>query len=241
VLVIGDSHANHWVPGIKAEHGPGVLNIGEGACPFFERIRSEGRLERYPKFCDRTMTRAFQVLQTMPSLTSVVLSSRAAATFAGPPYGSLDTRPDQTLHLIGVSEDGLADTNAAIYAHELRYTLAKLTALGKDITYVLQVPELGFNPTSCVRLRPTDAFKTVRAPCSVSRADVERRQHEYRTVARGVLKDFPNVKVFDPLPVICNAESCDAQSDGTFIYRDVDHMTVEGSKRVWHAMASDGH
>jgi peptidoglycan/LPS O-acetylase OafA/YrhL len=236
VLVIGDSHANHWVPGIKAQDGRGILNIGEGGCPFFERVHVESRTDYTKKDCERTMSRAFEVLQNSPSITSVVLSARTATFIPGPSYGNNDSKPLVTFHLPGVTLEGVTESNSNIYTHELRYTLAKLTALGKGITFVLQVPELGFEPQSCVRLRPFDAFKDVRVPCAVNRADVERRQHDYRAIAIGVLKDFPNVKVLDPFPVICDAEWCGGQADGMFLYRDRDHMTVEGSTVVWQRM-----
>jgi SGNH domain (fused to AT3 domains) len=102
VLVIGDSHANHWVPGIKAQDGRGILNIGEGGCPFFERVHVESH-SGYAKDCERTMTRAFEVLQNSPSITSVVLSTRAATFIPGPAYGNIDPKPLVTFHLAGFS------------------------------------------------------------------------------------------------------------------------------------------
>ena len=231
VLVIGDSHANHWVPGIKAQDGRGILNIGEGGCPYFERVRSQPRADGYSQDCEHTMARAFAVLRGTPSITSVVLSSQVSAIIPGPAYGSLAATPRRVLHL-----EGMAVSNEAIYAQELRRTLMELTRLGKQVTFVLQVPELGFNPTECVRLRPTDFFKDVRIPCSVKRADVERRQERYRTIAKDILESFPAVRVLDPFSVICTANTCDAQQEGVFLYRDNDHMTVPGSVQVWQGM-----
>jgi peptidoglycan/LPS O-acetylase OafA/YrhL len=234
VLVIGDSHSNHWVPGVKAQDGRGILNIGEGTCPFFERVYVTGSIK---KDCERTMARAYEVAKNSPSITTVVLSMRATLPLPGSAYGIMKGEPTVTYLLAGATlGDDVIKSNSNIYAHELRYTLAKLTALGKDIIFVFQLPEHGFEPQSCVRLRPFDAFKEIRVPCTTERADPERRQHDYRALSIGVLEDFPNVKVLDPFPIICDPESCKMQEDGKFLYRDHDHVSVEGSIRVWRAM-----
>jgi SGNH domain (fused to AT3 domains) len=234
VLVIGDSHSNHWVPGVKAQDGRGILNIGEGTCPFFERVYVTGSIK---KDCERTMARAYEVAQNSPSITTVVLSMRATMAMPGPAYGNIEVNPVVTYHLAGAAAAvDITKSNSNIYAHELRYTLAKLTALGKDIIFVFQLPEHGFEPQSCVRLRPFDAFKEIRTPCTTTRADPERRQHDYRAISMDVLKDFPNVKVLDPFPIICDPETCRMQEDGVFLYRDHDHVSVEGAIRVWRAM-----
>jgi len=43
----------------------------------------------------------------------------------------------------------------------------------------------------------------------------------------------PDLHVVDPMDVLCDAKECHAMIDGVLMYRDDDHLSINGSKYVW--------
>lgn len=117
---------------------------------------------------------------------------------------------------------------------QLRQALvATLTALrGKRVIFVDQVPELGFDPRTCVS-RTTGE----RTACSLPRAEVDARQQPYRAIADQVLAGFPNAVRVDPLPLFCTAQVCSAWRDGEMMYHDADHLSPRGAVVLAAAIA----
>jgi len=55
---------------------------------------------------------------------------------------------------------------------------------------------------------------------------------EYFEIARRVLSEYPNIKVFDVASKLCDSEYCYAVIDNKLLYQDVSHLNYEGSKYV---------
>jgi hypothetical protein len=79
----------------------------------------------------------------------------------------------------------------------------------------------------------------VRSPCAVPRAKVEKRLRAVQTRIRAVLARFPDVKVFNPVPLLCDAQNCYARQGGEFMYADRDHLTSDGSRYVVRWLMQD--
>ena len=97
-----------------------------------------------------------------------------------------------------------------------------------------QVPELGFDPHACARTRPIRLTGDggVKSPCAVPRADVEARQRPYREALAPILAAHPNVRVVDPMEFLCDETLCYGKIGEVIVYRDDDHLSVEGSRFV---------
>lgn len=239
VILIGDSNANHWVPGIaRADANTALLHLGSGACPMFDGVSSiaPGQDLATQQICYRTAHAAAQIIRTTPSARSVIITERLTEHIPGPLYNGMTAGPSYLLK----SDTGDGGSNESIYSAGLRRTLTELSALHKQVTFVMQVPELGFSPADCVSLRWIDAFRTLRQQCAERRADVERRQRPSRQAVLTVLHDFPAVRILDPMEVLCDATWCQAMADGRLLYRDPDHLSEEGSAYVWQRMGGIG-
>jgi hypothetical protein len=223
IMVLGDSHSNHWMPGLeKAFPDVGILNIGAGACTPLDGVDSLIEINDLPhqRLCASTMSRAFEILRTSSSITTVVLSSRVATFVSDRPSGKLRSAIDP------------GDTNAAIYAGALRRTLQEITARGKRAVIILDVPGLGFHPKECLHLRAIEAFNVIRDPCATPQGQVELEQRASRQIIANVVMDFREVSIIDPLDVLCDGKFCYAILDGNMLYRDGDHLNVHGSEYV---------
>ena len=73
--------------------------------------------------------------------------------------------------------------------------------------------------------------------CRQTRADFDERNIRYHNLIREILKDFPNVTLFDPTLLFCDAEWCYGTKDGIKLYRDVDHLSEFGSAYVANSLS----
>ena len=64
----------------------------------------------------------------------------------------------------------------------------------------------------------------------VSYETVEERQKVFRKVITDVKTRYPNLLVYDPLPILCRRGLCLYSFNGNFIYRDSHHLTECGSE-----------
>jgi len=121
-----------------------------------------------------------------------------------------------------------------VLADGLHATLQRLQAEGSTRVHVLlQPPELGFDPRNCLefglRLRSEQA-------CTITRSAVEQRQQSYRQAMEQVLTRHPDVAVHDPMRVLCDASACRATASGKTLYRDDDHLSLDGTAWVFERL-----
>lgn len=43
---------------------------------------------------------------------------------------------------------------------------------------------------------------------------------------------FPNVNIFDPLDIFCDPLKCHAIRNGVMLYRDDDHVSIDGANVI---------
>jgi hypothetical protein len=231
IILVGDSHSNSLYPGlveITKETGDNVLNLAVGGClPFFDVASfQKGAQDR----CADQTNNILRFAEENSSIKTFVLTSRGAAYLSGESYGiglkedgghdrilSLTTRPD------------ISDFHQ-VFETAMRATIERLLAKNKHIIFVIDWPEIGFDPQSCVDSRPLRLTDWVKQPCALPRQDFEQRSREYRELVLSVLKDFPSVKVFDAPAQLCDDQWCWAMKDHMLLYRDDHHLSIEGSR-----------
>jgi peptidoglycan/LPS O-acetylase OafA/YrhL len=232
VALLGDSHANHYYDGLApglAAGGAGLFAVGSGNCPPFYGVDVD--LEGHVKRCSALFDRVLDYVVKTPDIHWVVLSSYAISTIAG----NLDYGAGADVRLMAASAKG-AESNLDIYLAGLEQTLSRLDAAGKQVVFVLDTPELDFDPANCV-YRPVQ-FGT-HPLCAVSRAKVDQRLASAQTRILAVLDTFPNVKVFNPVPLLCDAQHCYARRNGAFLYADRDHLSPDGSRYVGRSLLQE--
>jgi peptidoglycan/LPS O-acetylase OafA/YrhL len=216
--LIGDSHANALFPAFEAaalRAGRGAVHFGEARCfpangvVTYRDSPSEDR-------CIRTMASAFKIAAEDPRIERVFIAANWTTYFSVPSSGS-------TFHM----RMGEIETPNEIFQKGLGGTLDMLK--GKKVYFVHEVPELGFNPRECLRLRPIDAVRTLRKECAVRRDVVAARQAGYRATVAELLSKRPAVKALDPVPYLCGKTACDVFSGSAVLYRDEGHLGAEAA------------
>jgi hypothetical protein len=234
VFLIGDSHANALWPGVQTAYPDySILNIGASACLYLRRTDfwqadAPGRHGT----CAGLIDTAYRAIT--PDTRVVILAARNTM------YVATAAEYAETFEPTGVGHFTSLDFPAAgqleAFERSLTRDLKLLLESDREVTLVLQVPELNFLPRPCLHARPYERVLPGPAvTCSVPRARVERRQANYRAaIARTVraLGD-PDLHVVDPMDALCDATECHAMIGGVLMYRDDDHLSVAGSRYVW--------
>lgn len=224
IMLLGDSHAAHLVPGLKKYLGQNVADFTAPGCiPFYDVDRYDSRT--VPGSCLQIMTGALLTFERNSQMTGIILSSMGPVYLSGEVFKSMDFARVMGDGVKLGTDPGLTD-RWEIYSRGMRDTFQRLTAANKKILFVIDIPELGFDPKACMS-RP---FSPSRKPrCAVARADYDDRVKRYRALIEPILREFPNVMVYDPINDFCDREYCWATKDGRFLYRDTDHLSDEGS------------
>lgn len=239
VALLGDSHANHYYEGLQSAlsaGGTGLFAVGSGNCPPFYGV--DIHLGGYVKHCAALFDGVLDYVIKSPDIHSVILSSYAISSITG----GFDYDTGGYIRLVAAAGERAgrpgngSGNNLDVYLAGLERTLTRLTAAGKNVVFVLDTPELDFDPNTCVR-RPLQI--SVRSPCAVPRAKVEHRLTGTQARILAVLDKFPAVKVFNPVPLLCDANNCYARQGGEFLYADRDHLSADGSRYIGKWLVQD--
>lgn len=231
VLLLGDSHAEHFLPGMIAattstRHS--VSQIVKGGClPFFD-VTSIQKGE--PESCLDLMSDALEFIENTKSIQTVVMATRGPMYLSGKGFGDALNEPNLDRKLVLTNRPEITDFKE-IFRIGMAATLKRLTDSNKQIIFVLDIPELDFDPKSCVE-SPLRLRKFPRKVCAVSRQAFDDRNRDYREVVSSVLKDFPSVKIFDAAAELCDDKWCWASKDLQVFYRDSNHLSRQGSKHM---------
>lgn len=237
ILILGESHGVSLYPALAEALSSGtkiVADIGGGGCVPFRDVTS---YDRKSSEQDKARCRVIinQVLDTVAlRAETVLLVSRGPLYLSGKGFAP-NGFADEQYHdraLSSSSHPGLSG-HAAIWEAGIRETLTELTTAGKRVIFVLDNPELGFDPKSCIDARPFRLNKKpLRSPCAVPRADFEARNRDYRALVSKVLADFPQVILVDGAKPFCDDQWCWAMKDGKVVYYDDDHVSLEGGRLI---------
>ncbi len=228
IALIGDSHAHVLFPGIAdlaARSGRSTLLLANSGCPPFEGAVT-GRNERERETCATLIERILSAVERQPNVEAVVIASRGPQYIDGTGFGPVEAHYNYPPI---ASRDGRLSP-ARAFIEGLGATARRLHAGGKVVAYVLQVPELGVPARDCLA-RPLVLVSTRRG-CSVDQAVVVDRMREYRALVRDLSTETGFLRVVDPAPALCAADSCRGVDPDGLLYADDNHLSVLGSYRV---------
>lgn len=228
VAIIGDSHANQYFPGL-VEMGLKVINLGKGSCLTFLDVTTHIPLPRpQGEICPPDhLNRAIEFALAQPTVKHIALSARfqqyhddasEAKIFTGPPGQQFGGNPQ-------------------VFRATLDKTLARLAASGKNIVFILDNPDPLFDPKECIELPILRRRSEPRSPCATERSSIELRHAGYRAVALELLRKYPSIRVFDPFDALCDDKYCWAARETSLLYRDTDHLSLQGSREVAKTLA----
>jgi SGNH domain (fused to AT3 domains) len=228
VLLIGDSHAGSLYRGLAqayVQRSQTVMNLGEPGCVPFYDTESYVLGMRQEKDCRPIVNRMLDFATSAPSVRTIILSTRGPMYMLGQDFGEDATGAPEVVSWDGVPKNS---SQADIFAASFRNTILRLSAAGKIVIVFIDWPELGFDPRSCLS-RPVSLFSHVRPLCGVPRSQVDARNRAYRELVFNMKNEFIGLRLFDPLPYLCDSSACYAMHAGHLLYRDDNHLSAAGA------------
>ncbi len=233
IALIGDSHSNSLAAGLIELFPQRILNLAGGGCiPFFDV--DSGIKGQNPQCPSEDSKLFLDVVENTATLSTVIISLRGPLYLSGTGFGPKEADTSRYIKWTGVPDAG---DYADVYEKSMRATLARFVAKKKKLIFVIDVPELGFDPKTCVESLLLRATSRTKSTCAVLRSEYDKRNFEYRHLVFNVLKDFPEVKAFDSSVALCDSEWCWAMRDRQVLYRDDNHLSVSGSRYVAASLA----
>lgn len=236
-FVLGDSHADHLIPGLHNITDGYVQNYTSGGCiPFRNVDRYDYRFT--PGDCARTINSHLNAIADEDPEGYVLLSSMGPVYLEGTAFRGKDTDRVTGLGVEMITDQAMKD-RWRVYEIGMRSTLKELSRLrNSTIIMAIDVPELGIED-GCQKtskelnlgfLVLPDLSRGQPADCYVPRYEFDTRTTRYHDLVKAVASEFPEVLLFDPTEYFCDEIKCAGiDSEYGFLYRDVDHLSKTGS------------
>lgn len=234
-VLIGDSHAGHLMPGFmdiySAENRNLAIQWGGDCLPFFQ----DPEKKTFSSVCDQHLiNHALLLAKESFSVRTVILSSYAIA--------KIQQRAESMNRAEGYVNNPspqAVKTNASKFRQAMFDTFQNLGAAGKEVIYLVDVPELYFDPQECFS-RPLELpGHKARFPCAISRHDFESRNSEYHQLITEARLAFPNIKFIDTYKHLCDEKLCYAIMNNELLYKDRDHLSAAGSRYLAQKIAKE--
>lgn len=223
VLILGDSHAGQWYKGL-IDSGIPVAVIWNGSCPPIGLNMSNSCEARWKEINKFTLAHRDTVkLVILAGYYSQYMNKTALSGVQNDTYKIVDDE---------IKASGKTTGHFDFIRGEFDKSIAAFESMGIRVGLMLDVPELPYKPSSC--LKRNYAFsKNNRSDCSpVPRAIADQRQLEARQMASDLIGSHPNLKLFDPVPYLCDMDFCHSIINRKLVYWDDNHLNDEGSKLI---------
>jgi peptidoglycan/LPS O-acetylase OafA/YrhL len=117
--------------------------------------------------------------------------------------------------------------------NELTTTVDELIRSDKVVYLVTDRPSFSFDPTVCKYWRARLFWRARGKPrCDLARSRFNLQQEEYDKTLIAVANKFSNVHLLDSAYVFCDEALCHMADGGLLLFRDVNHLTLAGSRAV---------
>ena len=217
IAIIGDSHARAMYDGLAyvlQKKGEGLLNLGGR---LFLDIKTFPKGERKEIEVYKGGIEATKFVIKEPSIRTIIMVSK----------GHYLT--DQRWIFKLISDPNITN-RSKIWEIGMRKTLDSAIKNNKQVIFVIDNPNLKFDPKQCIAGRPLSRNLSIRKSCTILKSTYEKDSKIYKDLVLSILKDYPNVKVFDTSKYLCDDINCYGMKDGKILYRDQDHLSFEGGR-----------
>ncbi len=225
ILLAGDSQAYAVADGvIAAATGLGYDTIvtSHTGCPFLAR-ESSG-VHNYP--C-ATWQESIVDYAVAEGSTAVVIANRSAG-YVHPEWDWRTAERDGGGRATSVEEA------ADLWRAGLEPVVRRLSQNGVPVIILAAVPEMhGYTDRTSLF---SEAFGS--QSFEVLREDAEADRRPALEVEESLAARYDDVLVFDPIPSLCDDDTCSADRDGAPVYQDETHLSVAGSLLLAERLSS---
>lgn len=223
VLLWGDSHAMHLVPGILSVLGKrqSLIQTTLYSCapvPGVVDLRPENP-PAWVKRCERHNANVAAQLSKLPSVHTVIISSVWSQLFSG----------------ARLRVDGLEGPWQSIAAERLERSVRAAQAAGKQVILLGPTPRAPFDIGACNARLLSGRPVLTHPNCTLTREMIE---PEASTINRAFAEigSRTGATVVLPSEFLCDRRQCLTMLNGVSLYRDDGHLSVAGSRLLAERM-----
>jgi peptidoglycan/LPS O-acetylase OafA/YrhL len=229
IVVVGDSHADHFVAGFDAllrRQGLTGRQLTTGSCPPLFGVhtvtgRGRKRCEDFGKAIDAFLERHGEV-------KLVVLAARWAL------YSEttwLPAESEERRFLVDSKSELLTLANSRrVLTEGLDRTVDKLVNRGVRVLLMAQMPPLSTRRNRCMIW--SRWFGKDESRCYEPAASAIKRISYSKALIASIAQSNEKVDAFYPDEILCDTETCIPVLDGFYLYFDEDHLNGAGSVLV---------
>jgi len=227
VLFIGDSHAMALYSSIFAKDMKldATLMAAHG-CHLYPNLNyTSTYLNNWGNDCQEIAQNIIQHIKQMPSIKSIILTTQY-------PFDSDSSQSDSIYNLQGKK---LNNEDAFLLGEGK--LISDLMTQGKNVTLVLDVPHLKYDPRDCVQ-----RSALIKTPsCDIALSEHLEAQGAFLDQVKKLQNKFPKLRVFDSRSIFCDQLKCNVKDDTGYLYFDSHHMTIHASFKTLSKMQSQQH
>lgn len=220
ILLIGDSHAGMWAEAVIEAGNSESFDVSlatMSACALLPGTQRMLEGEADDDCARFVRTSIDEITSTRPDL--VIIGSASIAALEGRTRWRSEDRGPWT-------SDG--ERIGEIWLAGMRRTVDELAGAGVRVALLRDIPYHGFTTERCGRLLHMVAPRWCAS--TMSTADFERQRAGAVAIEDAAVSAQPLATVIDPTDALCDRSACSTFVDGTWMYRNRDHLSVAGSK-----------
>jgi peptidoglycan/LPS O-acetylase OafA/YrhL len=216
VLLWGDSHAMHLVPGLVDALGtayPMEQATMHGCVPALGYRAKQDSQPALTELCRSFNASVAAHLKAMPSVRYVIVSGA---------YENVFYEGDASDVRVPPSAEGQAG---------LRATILAIQQAGKVPILIGPSPRADFDVGACTARRLAGRMVAGRASCDFPREGTMRLIDAGDKAVTAIAQELHAI-VVRPVDLLCSQTVCASTAAGTALYRDTAHLTLAGSRRL---------
>jgi peptidoglycan/LPS O-acetylase OafA/YrhL len=238
VLIIGDSHSQVAYPGLALylkRYGYETILLGSSGCfPSINKpaIGDDDAKERLME-CKEIINTISELIESKSLyISKVIFIARGPAYMYGKGFGEAEKSVKTYFESFYKNKNPANYDPKREFIEALNSTFKYFNERGIKLYYVIDNPELGFPPEKTCLPRPFNICPQnnyLQNNCRITLESYLKRASEYRNIVYSLAKNYKNVVVLDPINVFCDEKYCYAMKNGKLLYRDDDHLSLDGS------------
>jgi len=226
LAIIGDSHAHVLYTGLSSlakKLGLNVILLANSGCPPY--INGErGKNLKDVNLCKQKINEIYTILEKIPNLRFVVFSTRIAEYATEEGFGRVEenfTKNPTHFKSYFLNKESY-NAEEEFFKHLIE-TFSFLDKKKFKVFYILENPELGFNPKRCIKRWFLPKF----LECQIEKEKYLKRQRKYREkILKIIYKNrYRNVIPLDLEDLFCDRNYCYVYKDEITLYADDDHIS----------------
>jgi hypothetical protein len=226
IYLVGNSHAQHLVPmleRVSRERGYGYSALTISNCRLISAFQVVESIDFRFDLCKEYFDYSVREIGKRAKTGDLVLFG--ARSFLEKPSASDEDKPS------GVYDENRRLSARKAYeksAADIAAFAKVMGARGVSLVFTGPTPEFGLPATQCV----PEWFRSSKSGCEVALGPLLQQKKAYADFITATTAGSGEGSLWDPLPVLCGAESCVPFKDGRLLFRDQHHLTVRGSEML---------